>query len=347
MKAAVLEAMRVMTCKEVPVPVPASDEVLVEVAYCGVCGSDVPRFLDGAVHSFPLVLGHEFSGTVAAVGGGADEGLVGKRVAGIPLVPCMSCPDCEAGNYSLCKQYSFIGSRRSGAYAQYVAVPQANVYPIGDDVGFLQAAFFEPATVAQHAINLVSPKSGATAVVAGCGTIGIFTAQILQDMGLQVTALGRRRSRLDTAIGAGVRFVADTSIEGWDEALKASLPKGGFDYVFDTSGRSVLMVKSLDLAANKATVCMIGTPKSPMQLTVREWENINRKELVLTGGWMSYSSPFPGSEWDDVAERFARGVLKVTDEMIDTICTLEEIPDGMMKFASSNSVSGKMLVKCN
>ena len=346
MKAAVLESTRTLVCKEVETPQPIAGEVLVRVAYCGVCGSDVPRYLDGTVHGFPLILGHEFSGEVVAVGPEADESLIGMRVAGIPLVPCMDCPDCTEGNYSLCKQYGFVGSRCNGAYAEYVAIPQQNVYPLSDDIPFLQAAFFEPASVAQHAINLVVPKAGMTAAVVGCGTIGIFVAQILQAMGLEVTGLARREVRLAAARSAGVAHLCDTSQEGWEASLLKSLPKGGFDYVFDTSGNDSLMVKSFELAANKAKICMVGTPKRSREFTVAEWENLNRKELLVTGSWMSYSAPFPGKEWREVADAFASKVLRVTDEMIDGIYSLEEIVVGMEKFGTPNSVSGKLLVKC-
>lgn len=346
MKAAVLEAPRKMVCREVPTPVPAEGEALVRVSYCGVCGSDVPRYLDGTVHFFPLILGHEFSGTVVEVGPGVDEALVGKRAACAPLRPCMECPDCQEGNYSLCKQYGFIGSRQNGAYAEYVALPVENLVFISDDVTDLEGAFFEPASVAQHAIDLVKPKAGCTAAVCGTGTIGIFTAQILQGMGLEVTALARRQVRLDAAASAGVKNLCDTSKEGWEEELKAKLPRHGFDYVFDTSGNGQMMIKSFELAANKATVCMVGTPKRPIEFTVPQWENLNRKELTVTGGWMSYSAPWPGEEWTKVADQFASGILKITDEMIDSVYSLDEISVGMEKFDAANSVSGKLLVKC-
>lgn len=336
-----------MVCKEVEKPVPEAGEVLVRVAYCGVCGSDVPRYLDGAVHGFPIILGHEFSGAIEEVGEGVDEALVGTRVSCIPLKPCMECPDCLDGNYSLCKQYGFIGSRQNGAYAQYVTLPARNVYPLADTVTDIEGAFYEPATVAQHAVDLVAPKGPAKVAVLGCGTVGTFTAQILQALGLEVYAFEINEARIKAAKSAGVVNVVDTSDADWVEKTKASLPRGGFNYVFDTSGNGWLMVKSFELAANKATVCMVGTPKRPMEFTVREWENLNRKEMTVTGTWMSYSAPFPGREWDEVAKGFAEGYLKVTEEMIDEIYTLDEIPNGMEKFGTPNLVSGKLLMKCN
>ena len=123
MKGTQVEAVNRIVYVDQPDPVPAPGEVVVRVHYTGVCGSDVPRVLQGTVHSFPQTLGHESAGVVSAVGEGVDEALVGTRVSVLPLVPCGECPDCQVGRFSLCKHYSFIGSRRPGTMAEYVAVP--------------------------------------------------------------------------------------------------------------------------------------------------------------------------------------------------------------------------------
>lgn len=347
MKAVVLESKRHVVCKDIEKPTPGANEVLVRVAYCGVCGSDVPRYLNGAVHFFPLVLGHEFSGVVEEVGEGADRTLLGKRVVGIPLIPCMECEDCKRGDYALCKNYSFVGSRRNGAYAEYVALPARNVYPIGNRTSDLEAAFFEPATVAQHALELVRVRPNTYAAVAGCGTIGIFLAQILQSLGVHVVALARRDVRIDAAKAAGVKTVVNTSPSDWMEQLLSTLPRKGFDYVFDTSGNNEMMKQSLMLVANKGTLCFVGTPKSPLTFTVAEWETINRREMTLTGSWMSYSAPFPGDEWSTVADLFDQGVLHVADSMIDSIYSLDTVGQGLEKFANVNTVKGKLVIKCS
>ena len=120
MKAAILEDTHKIVVRDAEDLVPGEGEVLVKVHYTGICGSDVPRVLEGRVHGFPIVLGHEFSGSIEAVGPGVDDSMLGKRVSGIPLVPCGGCSECEKGNYSLCNHYSFVGSRRNGSMADQV-----------------------------------------------------------------------------------------------------------------------------------------------------------------------------------------------------------------------------------
>ena len=129
---------------------PKKGEVLIKVKYTGICGSDVPRVNGDACHFFPNVLGHEFSGVIEEVGEGVTTLAKGDRIAGVPLVPCMECEDCQKGNYSLCKHYSFIGSRQFGSFAEYVVVPEKNAVKFEDEVSFEQGALFEPATVALH-----------------------------------------------------------------------------------------------------------------------------------------------------------------------------------------------------
>ncbi len=400
MKAAVVQRPEVVETCEVELPTLAPGEVLVRVAYCGVCGSDVPRVWMGSAHSYPIVLGHEFSGAVVQVGEGADAALMGRRVAGVPLVPCHDCPDCAAGDYSLCKHYSFIGSRRPGAFAEYVAVPAANVYPLPDDVSFLNGAFFEPATVALHALRLAgllrwgssdaagaerthpseepqekfegqrfisavgnsssemcgSPNTpawfaayaGKTAAVVGSGTIGIFLAQALQAAGAHVVLLGRREAPLAVAREAGVVQTALTSGDDWVAQVKEAYAPAGFAYVFDATGNAAAMPHSLELAGNHGRVCMVGTPKTDMVFTPRLWEEINRKELFLTGSWMSYSAPWPGEEWSLAAQLFATGDMQVTEAMIDAIYPLSEASEAFARFApnSPKKPSGKILVDC-
>ncbi len=123
MKAGVVYAKNDIRYDEIETPQVQPGTVLVKVKYTGICGSDVPRVNGDACHYFPNVLGHEFSGVVAEIGDGVSSVVPGDRVAGIPLVPCMECPDCQRGDYSLCKHYSFVGSRRFGSFAEYVLVP--------------------------------------------------------------------------------------------------------------------------------------------------------------------------------------------------------------------------------
>ena len=154
MMAAVLCGDRDLQYKETEKPTPKAGEVLVRVRASGICGSDIPRVLHGGAHFFPIILGHEFSGEIAALGEGVEGFEIGDRVSGAPLKPCGKCRDCQKGNYSLCKHYSFIGSRENGSFAQYVAIPAQNAIKFDKSVSFEQGAMFEPSTVALHGVLL-------------------------------------------------------------------------------------------------------------------------------------------------------------------------------------------------
>ena len=117
MKAAVVCANEDVQYLDYEEPTPGPGEVKVKVKCSGICGSDIPRVLHNGVHFYPIVLGHEFSGDVVEVGEGVTKVKVGDHVSGAPLKPCMKCDDCQNGNFSLCKHYSFIGSREQGSNA--------------------------------------------------------------------------------------------------------------------------------------------------------------------------------------------------------------------------------------
>ena len=211
MKAGVVHAKNDIRYEEIQTPEPGKGQVKIKVKYTGICGSDVPRVNGDACHFFPNVLGHEFSGTVAETGEGVTSLKPGDRVAGVPLVPCMKCEDCLRGDYSLCKHYSFIGSREFGSFAEYVVVPEKNAVPFGDDVSFEQGAFFEPATVALHGLNRLDYQGGKTVAVLGGGTIGLFTMQWAKIFGAaKVVVFDITPERLDLAIRLGADAVVKT-----------------------------------------------------------------------------------------------------------------------------------------
>lgn len=177
MKAAVVcanEDVRYMDYEE---PYPGPGEVKIRVKASGICGSDIPRVLHHGVHFYPIVLGHEFAGDVVEIGEGVTKVKVGDHVSGAPLKPCMKCDDCQNGNFSLCRHYSFIGSREQGSNADYVVIPEQNAVPYDPSIPYEQAAMFEPATVALHGVYQNDYQGGQYVAVLGGGTIGMFTMQ--------------------------------------------------------------------------------------------------------------------------------------------------------------------------
>lgn len=345
MKAGVLHAREDLRFEDIEKPVAGEGKVLVKVKYTGICGSDIPRVNGDACHFFPNILGHEFSGTVAEVGEGVTSVKPGDRVAGIPLLPCMKCDDCQKGNYSLCKHYSFVGSREFGSFAEYVVVPEKNVVKFDDEVSFEQGAFFEPATVALHGLQRVPYEGGKTVAILGGGTIGMFVMQWAKIFGAReavVFDIEPTRLELGKRLGA-TAGINTLDADFMDQAMKLTNGKG-FDYVFETAGNTITMKMAFKLAANKANVCFVGTPTRDLSFTVEEWENMNRKEFTLTGSWMSYSAPFPGQEWTNVAHYFKTGDLKFDESFIYKKIPLKQLADAFEWYKTPGTVKGKILV---
>lgn len=345
MKAGVVHAKNDIRYEEIEKPIAGPGKVLIKVKYTGICGSDIPRVNGDACHYFPNVLGHEFSGTVTEVGDGVTSLKVGDRVAGVPLVPCMKCEDCQKGNYSLCKHYSFIGSREFGSFAEYVAVPEKNAVKFDDEVSFEQGAFFEPATVALHGLRRVDYKGGKNVAILGGGTIGLMTAQWAKIFGAKsVTIFDILDERLELANRLGCDYGVNSSKPDYMDRVKEITGGKGFDYVYETAGNTITMKMAFELAANKAQVCFIGTPTKDLSFTVQEWENINRKEFTLTGSWMSYSAPFPGDEWELTAYYFKTGQLKFDDSFIFQKIPLSLIDAAFEMYKTPGTVKGKILI---
>lgn len=345
MKAGVVHAREDIRFENIEKPVPGEGQVLIKVKYTGICGSDVPRVNGDACHFFPNVLGHEFSGTVEETGEGVTSLKAGDRVAGVPLVPCMKCEDCQKGNYSLCKNYSFIGSREFGSFAEYVVVPEKNAVKFEDTVTFEQGAFFEPATVALHGLKRVPYEGGKTVAILGGGTIGMFVMQWAKIFGAaEAVVFDIEPSRLELGKRLGATAGINTLDKDFmDQAMKLTEGRG-FDYVFETAGNTITMKMAFELAANKANVCFVGTPTRDLSFSVKEWENMNRKEFTLTGSWMSYSAPFPGQEWKAVAHYFKTGDLKFDESFIYKKVPLENIAEAFEWYKTPGTVKGKILI---
>lgn len=348
MKAAVVVGFNDIQYMDTAEPELKAGEVKVAVSYCGICGSDVPRVLNGACHSFPQVLGHEFSGVVMAVADGVTSVQKGDHVVGVPLVPCHQCADCKKGNFSLCKRYSFVGSRQQGAMAEYVVLPASNVYKIDKRIPMHLAALFEPSTVALHGIliNDFHPSSDDHIVVIGAGTIALFTLQWCKILGAQhVTAVIRNKSRESVVRKYGANAVVSSLDDGYlDEALLITGGKG-YAHVLDAAGTGETIKTCLKLAANKAHVCLIGTPTGPVEFSVKDWELINRKEMLLTGSWMSYSSPWPGDEWKMTAQCMADGRLSMDEDMIYTHFPLSMVKDAFRVYEmGAAAVKGRIML---
>lgn len=345
MKAAVLYAKGDIRYSDYQTPEIKPGYVKVKVKVCGICGSDVPRVLGDESHYYPNILGHEFSGDVVEVGEGVKRVQVGDRISGAPLKPCMKCSDCQSGDYSLCKNYSFIGSREAGAFAEYIVIPEENAVVFDECISYEQGALFEPSTVGLHGVLSNDFRGGFDVAILGCGNIGLFTAQWVKILGAKrVVVFDIDDDRLKLAKKICADYSINTREETFMEQVREIVGEKGFEYVFETAGAIPTMLLSFELAGNKSNVCFIGTPHSEISFTQKQWEQMNRKEFKLVGSWMSYSAPFPGREWELTAHYFGNGKLKFDELMIYRKYPMEKAKEAFEIYKNPKQVKGKILL---
>lgn len=345
MKALVIHENAVVNVENVAETSLSADSIKVKVNTCGICGSDVPRVLDNKAHYYPIILGHEFSGIVTAIGDNVKNVNIGDHVVGIPLIPCYKCNDCHNGNYSLCKNYQFVGSRLSGGMAEYIVIPKENVKRIPDDLNLQDAAMIEPLTVAIHAFYQNHHKEGKKVAVFGMGTIGCFVAQVAKAIGAEnITAFVRNHKYDNLLADMGITSVVNTQDKDWLEQVNHITNGRGFDFIYETAGSTQTMQQCFEVAGNKASVCFIGTPKKELSFTVKMWEMLNRKEFYLTGSWMSYSAPFPGTEWNDAVKYLENGQVKIYPGMVHSVTKLINAADVFEEYKSGGTVNGRKLI---
>lgn len=259
MRAAIISQPGTVAVGERPEPVPAPGGVVVRVGACGICGTDL-HIADGEFppSPYPLVPGHEFAGTVAAVGEGAPGGLrPGDRVAVDPSLFCGHCTPCRSGRGNLCANWGATGDTVDGAFAEYVAVPAANCHRLPDSVSMRQGALVEPLSCAVHGVRRIGAAVGERFLVVGAGTMGLLLQQLLQGSGARVTVVDRNPRRLEIAADLGAdataqdtadlddeRFDAAVDVTGAPQAIEAafsSLRRGGRLLVFGVAADDALV----------------------------------------------------------------------------------------------------------
>lgn len=331
MRAAVLYQPGDIRLEEVPNPVVSSGHVIVRVASVGVCGSDLPRMLIKGAHKMPLICGHEFCGRITEIGDGVKDFELGELVAIPPMMPCYKCDQCLGGNFSRCRDYDYFGSRRDGAYTEFVSVPVSNLLKTPQGIDPRAVAMTDPASIALHAIWKAGGISiGKRGGVIGCGPIGLFAIQWLKLMGAsEVVAIDVSKRKLDLAREAGATHVFLSS-----EALPAGIL---CDTVVEAAGHPKSINAAVSLVAPGGHVVFIGIPVGEVPLDNKTFQHFLRQEISLHGSWNSFGTPFPGPQWTVTLDKLGSGDLK-WEFMISHDLDLAELPAMFERFRTDREM---------
>ena len=331
MKAWVLHDVDNLKLETTDLPVLGNQEVLVAVKAAGICGSDIPRIYRTGTYSFPLIPGHEFSGLVAETSEGVSSFRKGQRVGIFPLIPCGSCMPCQHRQFEMCRHYSYLGSRRDGGFAEYVAVPASNLIRLPDDVTYEEAAMLEPMAVAVHAMRRIAPLPTDTVVICGLGTIGLLLFLFLKEAGIQnILAVGNKDFQRQTLLNMGLPKddYCDSRSQDVTAWLMERTSGNGVDVFFECVGKNETLSQAVDNTAPAGRIMLVGNPASQMKLEKSVYWKILRNQLTVKGTWNSSFTNEPGDDWHYVLERLSTGRIQPAP-LISHRFSLEELEQGL------------------
>jgi len=321
MKALLLSEYSKLEVADLPRPAVAEGEVLVEVAACGICGSDVHGYDGSSGRRIPpLVMGHEAAGVVAEVGAGVSRFAVGDHVTFDSTVYCGECEYCLSGRVNLCDNRQVIGVstpdfRRAGAFAEYVSVPERIVYKLPDAMSFAEAAMLEAVSVALHAVAVSNLKGGETALVIGAGMIGLLTLQAAKAAGCSrvlVADVDRTRLKLATEMGADEVILASGADLVRDVLQKTEAC--GVDLVLEAVGRDETVTAAVDAVRKGGTVTLIGNITPTVTLPLQK---VVSRQIRMQGSCAS------SGEYPQAIELMSSGKIRV-NSLITAVAPLSD-----------------------
>lgn len=322
MKALLLSEYKHLEVADLPEPTLGHGDVLVSVAACGICGSDVHGY-DGSSGRRvpPIVMGHEAAGTIAALGTGVSGFAVGDRVTFDSTIFCGACDSCRRGNVNLCDHRQVLGVscaefKRAGAFAEYVAVPSRILYRLPESLSFAEAAMLEAVSVALHGVSLAAVSPGATALVLGAGMIGLLTLQVLRTAGCsRVFVADLDDTRLKLAQDAGATAVLSSNADVVDQVIQLT-GGAGVDLAIEAVGRNETVRTSIESVRKGGTVVLVGNVSPEVTLPLQK---VVTRQIRLQGSCAS------SGEYPRAIELLAGGAIQVKP-LITAIAPLEQGP---------------------
>jgi len=323
MQALLLTDYRKLELIDTDRPAIGPHDVLVRVAACGICGSDVHGYDGSSGRRIPpIVMGHEAAGTVAEVGPAVDCVGVGDRVTFDSTISCGRCDECRRGQINLCADRRVLGVscadyRQPGAFAEFVAVPQHIVYPLPRELPFEQAAFVEPVSVAVHAVDRLRVVDGEKAVVVGSGMIGLLVIQALRAASCrEVVAIDLAPSRLELARELGATTTINATDADAIAAVREQSGGNGADVAVEVVGNAAALATAIGCVRRGGRVGLVGNlaPEVPFPL-----QAVVTRELTLIGSCAS------AGEYPRAIDLIASGAIRIVP-LISAVAPLADGP---------------------
>ena len=298
-------------------PMPGSDEILLKVEACGICGTDRHLFKGEFPCMPPVTLGHEYSGIVQAFGTNVTGFHIGERITADPNISCGTCPQCRLGRVHLCQNLVALGIHRDGGFAEYALVPQKQAFLLPGSLHPDHGAFCEPLACCIHALDLAAIKPGQSVIVLGGGVIGLLCVQLARLAGASdVILVTRQASRRDLAETIGATASCDPQATD-----PLTLVGGGADVVLECAGVAETVAQAPKLAKSGGTVVIVGVMPKGEKVEFEPFDLLFR-ELKILG---SFVNPFTHRR---AADLIASGIVKV-EPLISRRISLADAPDAV------------------
>lgn len=315
---------------------PAAGEVQIDVAFCGVCGTDLHVYLghmDARIGNH-RVIGHEMSGTISQVGEGVSNFTVGQKVVVRPLDHCGDCPACKRGHQHICQNLNFLGLDCDGAFQEKWCVPAHTVHHLPEGLSLSHAAMVEPLAVACHDVKRARVAAGEDVLVIGGGPIGMLVAKVAQAAGAKVSISEINKNRLAFAEKQGFGVFNPTE-QDVAEAYTASTGGKGADVVFEVSGSQPGVDLMTQLVATRGRICMVAihATKPTVDLFQFFW-----REIEMLGARV-----YEPEDYEQALKLMADGAIDVSD-MITDVKALEDIESAFVEL-TSNPNAMKTLIR--
>ncbi len=332
--------------EKVPIPEPGPREVRIRVAYCGVCGSDIPRVFSKGTYHFPTICGHEMAGVIDICGAEVTTCHPGDAVAVFPLIWCGQCPACEVGQYAACENYNYLGSRCNGGFAEYVVAPVQNLLPVPPGVSLEEAAMTEPAAVARHALRQGGGvTTGETIAIFGAGPIGIMLAQWARSSGAaQIVLFDIDPGKLELARAAGFTQVFHAKEHPPVATINRLTAGRGAHLCVEAAGVPLTVAQAIEAARWNGRVVLMGNPSADVLLPAKLISQAMRREISLHGTWNSvYSATGNDNDWTTALQAMASGQLSLKPLITHKVPLSQGVPAFEM-IRDRTAFSAKVLI---